>query len=58
MLHLIDSIERDRQMVEGEMLRIAAEIKSLQERYKRLDRDRENLIYAINQLEEAAYAKT
>ena len=55
MLSLIDSLERDRQFVEGEMLRIAAEIKSLQERYKRLDRDRENLIHAVYQLEEIAY---
>lgn len=53
MLHLLDSIVKDRQVVEGEMLRVAAEIKTLQERYKRLDRDRENLIHAINQLEDA-----
>lgn len=53
MLHLLDSIVKDRQMVEGKMLRVAAEIKTLQERYKRLDRDRENLIHAINQLEDA-----
>ena len=52
MLSLIDSLVKDRQIVEGNMLRIAAEIKALQAQYKRLDSDRENLIYAINQLEE------
>jgi hypothetical protein len=54
MLSLIDSLVKDRQMVESEMLCIAAQIKTLQARYKRLDRDRENLIYAINQLDEVA----
>ena len=54
MLSLIDSLVKDRQIIEGEMLRIAAEIKALQTQYKRLDRDRENLIYAINQLDEVA----
>jgi hypothetical protein len=54
MLSLIDSLVKDRQIVEGNMLRIAAEIAALQEQYKRLDRDRENLIYAINQLDEVA----
>ena len=52
----IDSLIKDRQMIEGEMLSVAAEIKALQERYKRLDRDRENIIYAINQLDEVANA--
>lgn len=56
MLSLIDSLIKDRQMIEGEMLSVAAEIKALQERYKRLDRDRENIIYAINQLDEVANA--
>jgi hypothetical protein len=57
MLSLIDSLVKDRQMVEGKMLCIAAEIKKLQAQYKRLDSDRENLIYAINQLDEVAYDK-
>ena len=51
MLSLIDSLVKDRQMIEGEMLQIAAQIKTLQERYKRLDSHRENMIYAINELE-------
>jgi hypothetical protein len=54
MLSLIDSLVKDRQIIEGEMLQIAAEIKALQTQYKRIDRDRENLIYAINQLDEVA----
>jgi uncharacterized protein YlxW (UPF0749 family) len=54
MLSLIDSLVKDRQMVESEMLRIDAEVKKLQAQYKRLDSDRENLIYAINQLDEVA----
>jgi hypothetical protein len=54
MLSLIDSLVKDRQIIEGNMLRIAAEIAALQAQYKRLDRDRENLIYAINQLDEVA----
>jgi hypothetical protein len=56
MLSLIDSLVKDRQMIEGEMLQIAAQIKTLQERYKRLDSHRENMIYAINQLEEVVDA--
>lgn len=52
MLHLIDILEKDRQMVDGKMSRILIEIKALQERYKRLESDREELIYAINHLEE------
>jgi hypothetical protein len=54
MLSLIDSLVKDRQILDCEMLKIAAQIKALQDRYKRLDRDRENLIYAINQLDEVA----
>jgi hypothetical protein len=52
MLHLIDILEKDRQIVDGKLSHILSEIKALQERYKRLDSDRENLIYAINHLEE------
>lgn len=52
MLHLIDILEKDRQIVDGKLSRILIEIKALQERYKRLESDREELIYAINHLEE------
>lgn len=58
MLSLIDSLVKDRQIVEGKMLRIAAEIKALQDEYKRLDSTRENLIYAINELDEVLDGKT
>lgn len=51
MLSLIDSIEKDLQIVEGKMSRILSEIQNLENVHKRLDRDRENLVYAINQLE-------
>ena len=54
MLHLIDILEKDRQAIEGNMLRIMAEIKTLQAEYKSLDASRENVIYVINQLEEAS----
>jgi hypothetical protein len=57
MLSLIDSLVKDRQIVEGKMLRIAAEIKALQDEYKRLDSTRENLIYAINELDEVLDGK-
>jgi prefoldin subunit 5 len=56
MLSLIDSLVKDRQMLESEMLSVEAQIKTLQERYKRLDRTRENLIHAINELDEVADA--
>lgn len=57
MLHLIDILEKDRQIVDGKLSRILIEIKALQERYKQLDSDRENLIYAINHLEETTNVK-
>jgi hypothetical protein len=55
MLSLIDSLVKDRQVIEAKMLKINSEIEVLQERYKRLDRERENMVYAINQLEEKSY---
>jgi hypothetical protein len=57
MLSLIDSLVKDRQIVESKMLCIAAEIKKLHKEYKRLDSARENLIYAINELDEVADAE-
>jgi hypothetical protein len=54
MLQLIDILEKDRQAIEGNMLRIMAEIKTLLAEYKSLDASRENVIYVINQLEEAS----
>ena len=56
MLSFIDSLVKDRQTVEGEMRSISVEIADLQKRYKLLDRRRENLIHAINQLDEVADA--
>jgi hypothetical protein len=52
MLHLIDILEKDCQIVDGKLSRILIEIKALQDQYKRLESDREDLIYAINHLEE------
>ena len=56
MLSLIDSLVKDRQIIDAEMYSVAAQIKVLQERYKSLDRERENVIYAITQLDELDYA--
>lgn len=52
MLSLIDSLVKDRQIIEAKMCSIDSEMEVLKERYKRLDRDRENLIHAIYQLED------
>lgn len=53
MLSLLDSLEKDLQRIRAKMLNIASDIEVLQEQYKRLDKDRENVIYAIHRLEEA-----
>ena len=51
MLHLIDTIEKDRQIIDAKMSTILSQIKDLQREYKSLEKTRENLTYAINQLE-------